>query len=234
MGSSRKQAAWSESGHGNDHAVDKHLSLEDKTQLRAMENSLHLMVTYLVHLQFYDEEEDILYSRDKKVKVSIPGIKPVIQEFVNELLKHLDYLKSRDYRGYIDEIAKVLPINADVIEREVQSSIEILPENELTAEMMANFTIGPIRSALHKTEFENFMSQVVQETENKIAPTDSRESVQKRLEELYSINDESVSLLYNLVVVRLLASIFSTKDLVDRIESLIEKHRTQLIEKIIQ
>jgi hypothetical protein len=199
-----------------------------------MENSLHLMVTYLVHLQFYDEEEDVLYSRDKKVKVSIPRIKQVIQAFVDELIKHLDHLKSGNYREYIDEIAKVLPINADEIEHEVKSSIEILPENELTTEMMANFTIGPLRSSLHKTEFESCMNSVIQTAEKKLARIDSREIIQNRLANLYSINDERVSLLYNLVVVRLLASVFGTRELVAQIERLIENHKAQLIENLIQ
>ena len=199
----------------------------------AMEDSLHLMVTYLVYLQFYDEDEDILYSRDKKVKISIPGIKPIIQAFVDELIKPIDYLKSKNYRGYIEEIAKILPINVDEIESEVLSSIEILPENELTIEMIANFTIGPIRSVLHKIEFEKCMNQVVQEVERIIIQEDSREIIQKHLTELYSINDENVSLLYNLVLVRLLASKFGTNDLVNHIDKLIDKQSTQLIQKLL-
>ena len=198
-----------------------------------MEDSLHLMVTYLVHLQFYDEEEDILYSRDKKVKLKIPGIKPVIQTFVSELIKPLDYLKSKNYRGYIDEIAKILPLNVDEIESEVHSSIEILPEYELTTEMVANFTIGPIRSALHKIEFENCMNQVIQKTEKRLEQEYSREIIQRHLEEYYSINDENVSLLYNLVLVRLLASKFGTKDLVKRIDGLIDEQSSQLVEKLV-
>lgn len=197
-----------------------------------MEDSLHLMVTYLVHLQFYDEEENILYSRDKKSKVSIPGIKAVIQSFVDELINHLDYLKSGNYREYIDEMAKILPINADMIEQEVLSSLEILPENELTIEMIANFTIGPIRSALHKSEFETCMNRVVQEAEKQHTSADSKEIIRDRLSEFYSINDENVSLLYNLVVIRLLASIYGNDDVLNRIERLINKHCTRLVEKL--
>jgi hypothetical protein len=202
--------------------------------MSAMEDSLHLMVTYLVHLQFYDEEEDVLYSRDKKVKIVIPGIKPIIQTFVDELTKHLDYLKSKNYRGYIDEIAKVLPINADEIKQEVRSSIKILPENELTTEMMANFTIGPIRSALHKSEFESCMNQVIQKSENKLLKQDAKEIIQKRIAEYYSMNDENVSVLYNLVVLRKLAQTFGNNEVLKRIERLIDEYKNQLVKKLTQ
>lgn len=49
-----------------------------------MQSSLELMVKYLVHQQFYSEDEDVIVSRDKQVRVYIPGAKQ-ITSFVDEV-----------------------------------------------------------------------------------------------------------------------------------------------------
>jgi hypothetical protein len=198
-----------------------------------MEDQLELMVTYLIHLQFYDEAEDIIYSRDKKVKVSIPGSKSVIQAFVNELLKHLHLLKASQYRSYLEEISKKLAIDIDKILQEFQASIEILPEHELTIEMIANFLIGPIRSELHAKEFDELMRKASTDAENKLVGDNVKERVESRKLELFSINDENVSLLYNLVVLRLLASIFGTQEVFDRIDTSVQEYYKKLVAKLV-
>lgn len=198
-----------------------------------MEDQLELMVTYLVHLQFYDETEDIIYSRDKKVKISIPGSKLVIQAFVDELLSHLHLLKTKQYRLYLVEISKKLPIDIDKILNDFQSSIEILPENELTVEMIANFLIGPIRSALHAKEFDTLMARACNDAEDKLIEEDAKEIVEKRKLELFSINDETVALLYNLVVLRLLANVFGTQEVFDRIDSIVQEYYSKLVTKLV-
>ncbi len=52
-----------------------------------MSDQLELMVKYLINLQFYSEEEDVLYSRDKRNKITIPGIGEVIAAFENEFIR---------------------------------------------------------------------------------------------------------------------------------------------------
>ena len=55
-----------------------------------MSDQLELMVKYLIHLQFYSEEEDVIFSRDKKQKLSIPGVREVVLTFENEFQQHID------------------------------------------------------------------------------------------------------------------------------------------------
>ncbi|MGY5852092.1 MAG: hypothetical protein RTU92_00835, partial [Candidatus Thorarchaeota archaeon] len=111
-----------------------------------MENQLELMVKYLVYLQFYSDEEDILFSRDKKVQVSIPGIGPVIDAFVTEFMRPIHLISSGEYRLYLVELAKTLPFDIDEIEQEFNRSMGELPPAEHRIELIANFLIGPIRS----------------------------------------------------------------------------------------
>ncbi len=60
---------------------------------REMSDQLELMVKYLVHLQFYSEEEDVLFSRDKKHRLSIKGIGPVVIAFEEEFKRHIPLIR---------------------------------------------------------------------------------------------------------------------------------------------
>ena len=67
-------------------------------------------VKYLIHLQFYSEEEDVLFSRDKKHTLSIPGIAQVVAAFENEFQQHIHLIRKKEYRTFLDLIAKKNPL----------------------------------------------------------------------------------------------------------------------------
>ncbi|MGY5874726.1 MAG: hypothetical protein RTU30_03175 [Candidatus Thorarchaeota archaeon] len=197
-----------------------------------VDNQLELMVTYLVYLQFYSEDEDILFSRDKKVKVSIPGIGPVVDAFVEEFMRPIHLISSGDYRLYLDELAKTLPFDADQIEQEFNRSMGDLPPAEHRIELIANFLIGPIRSALQKREFEDCMDNVIDEAMVRVTDPKTRSTLRSRLEDLYSHNDPSVSLLYNLVLVRLLASIYGNEVIRVKVDEMVQTRCNDLVTKL--
>ncbi|UCE09244.1 MAG: hypothetical protein JSW61_09715 [Candidatus Thorarchaeota archaeon] len=197
-----------------------------------MADNLELMVKYLVHLQFYSEEEGALYSRDKKHKLTVPGIAQVIDGFVRDLTKPILLVQSKEYRSYLEAIALKLPIDVDDIEREFQDSLSELPADQLTDELAANFLIGPIRSSLQSREFESCIEQVRSDAEERLQGVDAATTIKARLYDLYSKNDGTVSLLYNLSLLRLLASIYGNRSIFTEIDLLVKSHCDELVDKL--
>jgi len=196
-----------------------------------MESSLELMAKYLVHLQFYSEDEDVIVSRDKQVRVFIPGAKQIVASFVDELTDSIDLIPKREYRKYLEKRAERLPIDVSVLEKEFLDTISQLDESGYTDEIAANFLIGGIRTALQRTEFESCIKDVKHKLEVKLG-NESGEQIQERLEYLYSTSDPTVSLLHNLALLRLLASIFGSNVMYTGINKLVMEHCETLFSKL--
>jgi hypothetical protein len=190
------------------------------------------MVKYLVHLQFYSEEEGVLYSRDKRLTLKIPGIAQVVDGFVRDLTRPIGLVQEKEYRSYLETVAQKIPIDVDKIEHEFVSSVKELPSDQLTDELAANFLIGPIRSILQTREFESCIQQVVHDAEESLKTPDAGATVKGHLSNLYSINDDSVSLLYNLSLLRYLASIYGDRTIFTEVDQLVKKHCEDLVTKL--
>lgn len=198
-----------------------------------MEDQVELMVTYLVHLQFYSEESGELLSRDKKSRMFILGIGPIVDAFKCELLGPINLVIDGEYREYLYEIAKALPIDIDKIEDEFNSNISQLSDQELSPELVVNFLIGPIRSNLQNKEFENAIEEILSLAFWKLKTLKPRDELKSKLNELFSTNDSCVAMLYNLVLLRLLVTIYGDKELRYRVNGLVTKYSNDLVEKIV-
>lgn len=198
-----------------------------------MDEQVELMVKYLVHLQFYSEEGELLFSRDKKSSIHIPGISSIVSAFVSELLRPINHVRAGEYRMYLNEVSKVIPLNIDAIETEFNGNISQLPENQLTPELIVNFLVGPIRSSLQNHEFGILMTRILETAANKLRTGGSEEVIENRIKELYSRNEESVALLYNLVFLRFLIKIYGDDDLYDRVNDLVNNYQEQLVSLLL-
>lgn len=194
--------------------------------------SLELMAKYLVHQQFYSEEDDTIVSRDKQVRVNIPGARELVNSFVGEFLDGIDLIAKGRYHQYLVKRGKKLPINVDTIEQEFSITISQLDESTKSDLIIANFLIGSIRTYLQKKEFLSCINDVKYMLEIKLGSELNR-IIQERLEYLYSTNDPTVSLLHNLALLRLLSSLYGSTDTFNQIDKLVETHCITLIQKLM-
>ncbi|NHJ13442.1 MAG: hypothetical protein EAX95_07180 [Candidatus Thorarchaeota archaeon] len=197
-----------------------------------MTGQMELMVKYLVHLQFYSEEEGILFSRDKKVRIPLPEARSVILAFEDDLKRHLHLIETGAYSQYLEKVAEVLPIRSTEVEWEFQKNIRELGESGLSAELATNFLVGPIRSTLQSREFEVFIDRLKREVRRRLTGPLQETTLDGLLAELYSTNDESISILYNLVFLRLLITIYGDSAILETVESLISRYSEEVATKL--
>ena len=196
-----------------------------------VQGSLELMAKFLVHQQFYCEEDDTIVSRDMHVRVNIPGAKELVDSFVNEFLDGIHLISSGEYHEYIVRRAEKLPINVDLIEGDFMNTISQLDEDARSDVIIANFLIGSMRTALQKREFVKCINDVKHMLEIKFGKKENA-LIQERLQYLYSTSDPTVSLLHNLALLRLLSGLYGTEELYEMIDKLVEDHCITLIEKL--
>lgn len=197
-----------------------------------MPDQLELMVKYLIHLQFYSDEEDVLYSRDKKHRISIDGIGPVITAFEEEFRSRIHLIRRKEFRRFLEEVAQSVPYDVESVILEFNDSVCEIGSHNLTDELSANFLIGPIRSALQTQEFDTCMYDVRRRAILRRNTVDAEAIVDERISDFYSKNDFSVSILHNLALLKLLASLYGSEEIQDRVGLIFEQICDELVTKL--
>ena len=197
-----------------------------------MTEQLEMMVKYLIHLQFYSEEEGVLYSRDKKHRISIDGIGPVINAFEEEFQSRIHLIKRKEFRRFLDEVARVIPYDVESVLLEFNRSVKEIGSHNLSDELSANFLIGPIRSALQTKEFDLCMFDIRRDAIRRLGTDDARAIVDERISDFYSRNEFSVSMLHNLALLRMLTNLYGSPEVQDRVGLIFEQFCEELIVKL--
>jgi len=197
-----------------------------------MTDQLELMVKYLIHLQFYSEEEGVLYSRDKKHRISIDGIGPVINAFEGEFSSRIHLIRRKEFRRFLDEVARVIPYDVESVLLEFNRSVKEIGSHNLTDELSANFLIGPIRSALQTKEFDLCMFDIRRDAIRRLGTEDAKSIVDARISDFYSRNEFSVSMLHNLALLRMLTTLYGSPEVQDRVGLIFEQFCEELISKL--
>ena len=199
---------------------------------REMSDQLELMVKYLVHLQFYSEEEDVLFSRDKKHRLSIKGIGPVVIAFEEEFKRHIPLIRRKEFRAFLVEVAKTIPFDIEPVLIQFNENVREIGSHNLTDELSANFLIGPIRSALQTREFELCMYDIRRDAIKRQGTENAKKIVDDRISAFYSTNEFSVSMLHNLALLNLLTSLYGSVEVQDRVGLILEQFSEELIVKL--
>ncbi|TFG98040.1 hypothetical protein E4H12_07165 [Candidatus Thorarchaeota archaeon] len=197
-----------------------------------MSDQLELMVKYLIHLQFYSEEEDVIFSRDQKQKLSIPGIGEVVAAFENEFQQYVHLIRKKEYRTFLNAINKKIPFDVESVLVDFNKSVSELGGHNLTDELSANFLIGPIRSFLHSREFDACIYEVKHEAIIRIGTQDAKAIMSDRISDFFSRNDSSVSLLHNLALLKYITFLYGPKETQLRVVRIFDQYCEELASKL--
>ena len=197
-----------------------------------MADDLELMGKYLIHLQFYSEEEDVLFSRDKKHRISIKGVGPVVAAFEDVFKRQLDLIRKKQFRRFLEEVARLLPFDVEPVLLDFLRSVREIGSHNLSDELAANFLIGPVRSALQTKEFDECMYSVRRDAIRRLGTSDAETVVDQRISDFFSRNEFSVSMLHNLALLKLLSSLFGTHEIQDSVAMIYDQFCNELICKL--
>jgi len=190
------------------------------------------MVKYLIHLQFYSEEEDVIFSRDKKQKLSIPGVREVVLAFENEFQQHIDLIRKKQYRAFLDAINKKIPFDVEAVLVEFNRNVSELRSHNLTDELSANFLIGPIRSYLQSREFDACIYEIKHEAVIRLDSEDAKALMSARISDFFSRNDSSVSILHTLALLKYITFIYGPKETQLRVVRAFDQYCEELASKL--
>ena len=197
-----------------------------------MSDDLELMTKYLVQLQFYSEEEDLFYSRDKKHSLSIPGIRSVIVAFENVFKINLDLIRKKQFRAFLDAVAQNIPFDVQAVLQSFNENAREIGSQNLTDELSANFLIGPVRAAIQLREFDECIYEIKKHALQLMQTEKKKKIIEDRISELFQRNDTTVSMLHNLALLKYLVKVFGTEETENRVDSIFDQYCESMISKL--
>jgi hypothetical protein len=190
------------------------------------------MVKYLIHLQFYSEEEDVIFSRDKKQKLSIPGVGEVVLAFENEFQQHIDLIRKKQYRAFLEAVNRKIPFDVESVLIEFNRSVGELGSYNLTDELSANFLIGPIRTYLQTREFDACIYEIKHEAVIRLDYDNAKTLMSDRISDFFSRNDSSVSILHTLALLKYITFLYGPKETQLRVVRIFDQYCEELAGKL--
>ena len=194
-----------------------------------MNDDAELMVEYLVSLQFYSDDDEFIYSRDKKYRIHILGIRPSVQSFISQLVSPINLIRQSRYREYLEQIRETLEFDIDEVWGEFKDNISDLSDHDLSMELVVNFLVGPIRSNIQQREFNRLIENLKSSLLLDLDDSASKSKIQSALEDAFARNDESVSMLYSLSFLRYIVTEFGNDDILEDTERRISSYILILI-----
>lgn len=197
-----------------------------------MSDQLELMVKFLINLQFYSEEEDVIFSRDKRLKIKIPGVGEIIAAFENEFLQHIDLIRKKQYRKFLEEVNRKIDFDVEAVLVEFNKSVEELGSENLTDELSANFLIGPIRTYLHIREFDECIYEIKHEATIRLGTENAKNIINERIADFFSRNEPSVSMLHNLALLKYITFLYGPKETQFKVVRVFDQYCEELASKL--
>ncbi len=186
----------------------------------------------LVQQQFFDETENVIYGRTKDVRIQVLGVKPVITALLDEIMRPISLLQEKNYTAYLTELSKILTFNMKRVMQGFYKALENVEREDLTDHIAATFLIGELLTSIREVEFKNVIEEVKFLIRKQYNLPDAR--IDEKLAQLYSSNDETVSLLNNLAMLRMLALAFGSPEFGKLANVLVQKYMQAIIEKLAQ
>ena len=204
------------------------------------------VIKYLLFQQFYYGNDQI-FGRTREIHETIPGCGAVIEKLYDVLVKNIQLIRERKFREYLEIFAEaVYPINTEVILAKIAEELANVTQVQQTPQIVTTVCISELLMSIRKRCFEEatneiriiliekitkFNKSVISNKRIQISE-DFIESKMNNLKQLFSLNDSSIGMIYNLSFLKTIAFKFSDKRVHKHTSRLLQSYMETVVDKI--
>ena len=174
-------------------------------------NQLLEATSNLIEQQFKVPGKDIIIGRTPEVSVKISNSGQVIKKFKDLFNSNLQLFIDGKYLQFLNLFKKIKGVDENYI-NEIYQDLELKFENLRATEhisivVLYAIVLNSLISSIRDLNFAETIREIKKRVKNKISINDSQ--IQKKLDKLFMINDDNVSILYNISYLDTLAESFN-------------------------
>ena len=174
-------------------------------------NQLLEATSNLIEQQFKVPGKDIIIGRTPEVSVKISNSGQVIKKFKDLFNSNLQLFIDGKYLQFLNLFKKIKGVDENYI-NEIYQDLELKFENlrdteHISIVVLYAIVLNSLISSIRDLNFAETIREIKKRVKNKISINDSQ--IQKKLDKLFMINDDNVSILYNISYLDTLAESFN-------------------------
>lgn len=175
------------------------------------------IIKFLLFQQFY-YGSDLIYGRTREISEEIDGSGPTIEIFYKKLVRNIDMIRNKDYKGYLRKFNEDLfPIDINAIFDSFMRSYRNI-QGHVTLQLATSLLVGELLMSIKRQCFDEALSEIKIFLIDYISSnykdfSDSRieliedyidERMQK-LNQLFALNSGDIGMIYNLSFLKFIA-----------------------------
>ena len=199
--------------------------------------SLYVATDNLVSQQFYIDGRDIIIGRTPEISLKISNSGQIVRKFKNLFNENLNLFLDGKYLKFLTLFKKIKGMDENYIS-EIYQELELKFENlkEVKAEnintvILYSLVLNSLISRIRDLNFEEAIREVKKRIKNKIMINDRR--IQDELDKMFMINDDNVSILYNISYLDTLAESFNYKKVAKVCKIQISRYINRIVNIVI-
>ncbi len=199
--------------------------------------SLYVATDNLVSQQFYIDGRDIIIGRTPEISLKISNSGQIVRKFKNLFNENLNLFLDGKYLKFLTLFKKIKGMDENYIS-EIYQELELKFENlkEVKAEnintvILYSLLLNSLISRIRDLNFEEAIREVKKRIKNKIMINDRR--IQDELDKMFMINDDNVSILYNISYLDTLAESFNYKKVAKVCKIQISRYINRIVNIVI-
>jgi hypothetical protein len=174
-------------------------------------NQLLEATNNLIEQQFKIPGKDIIIGRTPEVSVKISNSGQVVKKFKDLFNSNLQLFIDGKYLQFLKLFKKIKGVDENYI-NEIYQDLELKFEHLRDTEninivVLYAIVLNSLISSIRDLNFAETIKEIKRRTKNKISTNDVQ--TQKKLDNLFMINDDNVSILYNISYLDTLAESFN-------------------------
>jgi len=198
-------------------------------------NQLSEATSNLIEQQFKVPGKDIIIGRTPEVSIKISNSGQVIKKFKDLFNSNLQLFIDGKYLQFLNLFKKIKGVDENYINeiyQDLELKFEHLRETEnISVVVLYAIVLNSIISSIRDLHFAETIREIKKRVKSKISTNDLQ--IQGELDKLFMVNDDNVSILYNISYLDTLAESFNYRKVAHICKIQQSKFMNRIVNKIV-
>ncbi len=202
-----------------------------------MLESLYDATDNLINQQFYKDGRDTIIGRTPEVSLKISNSGQIVRKFKDLFNENLDLFLDGEYLKFLNLFKKIKGMDENCI-REINQDLELKFESlknanaeNINTVVLYALVLNSLISSIRDLNFEEDIKEIKTRVKTMIKISDTK--IQNELDKMFMLNDDNISILYNISYLETLAESFNYKKVAKVCKIQISRYINRIVKLVI-
>lgn len=164
--------------------------------------------------------------------MQITGVNLLLRRFIYDLRFHMNWVKQQKLDDFLAYFAKRFNVNLDEVKERIESNFAGMGNLEGQETVVIYMTLTKLLENLREQAYKQYGRDAIENAFKETTGKNFGDKEAEKIQNLAALNEENISLLYNLSFVAFLAISYNNKALSSTVKRLVSTKVNKIVEKI--